>query len=188
MNSFLKKMGHIHYAVSKEDIDANDISHIASFFERLEKNVGVCKSTQGKLSLSFTGYEEDPRELWQVDAVRAWFAAAFERVKYWFYFLDPKYPGRTLDLIYVLLCDPEWKVQGSEISLDLKLIATVTEKCFQWLNELTDRMGMPMEENERISLSVMEGIQALPKFGDSSGSKRPGLNRRARRKKKYRQG
>jgi hypothetical protein len=158
MNKLLKNSGHIEYWISRVTVEKRDTSKISSFFKRLEKNMGVCKATQGRISISFSGYGDDPRELWEIDEVRNWFRSAFPLVKYWFYFLDPKDPDRTLWFIFTLLCDTSWEVKGQKLSIAIEKMEEITRQCFGWQNELTDRLRMSLKENDEISARVWEAL------------------------------
>jgi hypothetical protein len=159
-NELLVSMGRILFAIDRRDIETGNIEPISSFFERLTKNYSVCEKLQSKVDISVSGYETDNRELWQVPEVRSWFSLAEPNVKYWFYFLTAEPPAIGLRLLFACLCEVETSSaldaqRKRRVEMDTGMIAALMDRNFTFLNELTDRAGMTMEQNQKISLDVI---------------------------------
>jgi len=162
-NELLMSMGRILFAIDRKDIELCNTERISSFFERLTKNYSVCEKLQGKVDISVSGYETDSRELWQIPEVRYWFTQAEPKVKYWFYFLATEPPAAGLQLLFACLCNVETSQivdsQGRRrVDFDTASMAPLIEKNFVFLNELTDHMGMTMEQNKRICFEIAKII------------------------------
>ena len=161
-NELLISMGRILFAIDRKDIELSNTERISSFFERLTRNYSVCEKLQGKVDISVSGYETDIRELWQIPEVRSWFALAEPKVHYWFYFLTVEPPAAGLRLLFACLCEVETSQiqifdaqRKRRVEMDTKTMAPLMGKNFAYLNELTDRLGMTMEQNKRISMEII---------------------------------
>ena len=158
-NELLVSMGRVLFTIDRQDIETGNTDPIEGFFERLTKNYNVCEKLQGKVDISVSGYETDSRELWQIPEVRSWFALAEPKVRYWFYFLPLEPPAIGLRLLFACLCEIESSrtldvEQRRRVEMDAEAMAALMEKNFAWLNELTDRLGLTMEQNRKISHDV----------------------------------
>ncbi len=169
----------LHYAVSHEEIINNDISGVKDFFKRLSINDTLFRNSQGKVEISIDGYNNDKRELYEIKEVRRWFSKANKKITQWFFFLNTKPP--SVGLIIFLVCNCRVKVLAESERMDAyeavhalksnnKMPKTQVElnisdlpeiMSINWvrLNEITDTLGMTMEENKTISLSINSLLQ-----------------------------
>lgn len=161
MNELLKAVELIQYPISRQSIEDLNFEHICSFFDRLEKNIPLCLKTQGRVEISISGYDDDPRELWEIEEVRNWFRLAYPMVRYWFYFLNTKGKATSLRLLFLLMCDPTRHNAGRKLLvLDQHRMKFVFDSCFVWMNELTEELGLSDEVNKRITAEVFEACKA----------------------------
>jgi hypothetical protein len=161
ITKLLRKADRILYAIGRQDIETGSIEGICDFFNRLLANVDLCAQVQGKVDISVSGYDYDARELWEIEEVRNWFSIAWPAVKYWFYFLSTAPASAGLKLLFVCLSDAErGKIVDAkgrpQVLLDSKKMAGLLGQNFLWLNEMTDRMRMPLEKNREISFAIMD--------------------------------
>jgi hypothetical protein len=160
-NEALKTASTILYAVDRADVEGQNVETIREFFERLERNPDICERLQGKVRVSISGYDDDKRELWEIPEVLRWFELAEPVVKYWFYFLAIRSGG--LQVLYACVCGPKrvrkMRLQPMiKVSLDKDKILAFMNRHFAWLNEMTDRMGMPIERNKEITFAVLDEL------------------------------
>ena len=97
---------------SREEVEAGDIAHAAAMLDKL-LNPSTATRAKGKLILAITGYDDDPRDLWEIPEVRAWMQALNRQFPFWFYFMDLG-PRSTLGMIAFCLCHWE-KVPGGKL-------------------------------------------------------------------------
>ena len=159
----MSSMERILFAVDRSNIETKDTTEVESFFARIVSNVSLCEKLQGKIDLSVSGYESDPRELWQIPEVREWFRAAEPKVKYWFYFLVTDRRAAGIRLLFLCLCDAKTggKIDSEgrkETSMETKLMAPLIQRGFDALNEMTERLGMTEEQNEKIGLAAFRTV------------------------------
>ena len=143
--------------IGREAIEKQNTRAIASYFEGLRNDKTRAKISQGKVGFHVSGYDNDPRELYEIPEVVNYFKRLEPEVRYWFYFLSTKPSIPSLKVLFFCLCDPKKESRDSENDLiypDMKLMQSFFERNFLWLNELTDFLDLPESENKRISLEV----------------------------------
>jgi hypothetical protein len=68
---------------------------------------------QGKISFSFNGYDDDPRECFEVEEMRRFVALLDEAVPELFFFAQAEEPAHTLKLFLFCLGGIEWESERS---------------------------------------------------------------------------
>lgn len=157
----LKEADFVHYAIPREDIEAGNVKPLSEFFKRLLLNDELSLSLQGKVEVSVDGYFFDKKEIWEIRDVRRWAKKTEPKIKYWFFFCAN--PNNNSTLTWLLTCltniisvkhAPANK-NKLKIEYETKPLADVIMRNFHYLNELTERYGLPLEENKRISNNSM---------------------------------
>ena len=168
LNEVLATRDYVHYAIDRSTIEDGNVGLIAEFFGRIRDNDDLCRRFQGRIELSITGYEEDEREVYQREEVRAWFGEADGVVRDWFFFLDPTPPAFALRLYLLCFCS-ESPVSSGEgrtiVPVDGGCLAMLLARNWPRLNKMTERLGLSEEENARIAYAVMDAWE-VP-HGDS---------------------
>ena len=73
--------------IGRDKVESNDISLALSTLTDLFADPNTVRRLQGRVSLLFEGYDDDPREVYEIPEVR-WFCATLDRrFPYWLYFL-----------------------------------------------------------------------------------------------------
>lgn len=150
----------LHYAIDRHDVERLDPSNLRLFFERISSSDRLCRKFQGRVEISVAGYESDPRELWEIDKVRRYFALADAEVLHWFFFLDPDDEQFGLKVYFLCMSGakrakfknlPPGRVKAK---IDMERLMQVFTTNWPRLNEMTERLGMSIEENKKISFAV----------------------------------
>ena len=76
LNSALSEADIVLYAVDKDDVMSGSTVHLKSFCDRISMNDTLLLKLQGRIEISISGYDDDPRELWEIPEVIAWFKKA----------------------------------------------------------------------------------------------------------------
>jgi hypothetical protein len=151
-NEFLGQFSSVLLGVSRVEVEQNDVSYFGMMFERLGMNDDLARQLEGKVGFFIDGYEDDPRELWEIDEVRRWILAAQPIVKYWFFFL-----ARQRALLLLALCSlPVSRIPGGGWEIDFSSAENWLNTHYIWLNEIADRLGLTEEEIKRISVEVIQ--------------------------------
>ena len=162
INEALAQTDCVYYAVDRSTIEESNVALIGDFFARIRDNDFLCRRLQGRVEIGVAGYDDDDdRELYEIDEVRAWFAAADRVVRDWFFFLRTASPAFALRVYLFCLCGGSRagvKDGNVSVPVDLECVTFVLERNWSPLNELTDRLGLSAEENERIGRGVIEAL------------------------------
>lgn len=142
--------------VSKEEVDSSDYVKVLEFFDAILLDA---IRFENKLFIMIEGYDDDPRELYEIEEVRNYFSVLDKLFPYWFYFLNKKVENARSPLglvtsILVPIVSIQSESQRREIEFDIEQLLQFLKNHFYYLNELTDRLGLSAEENKRISMEV----------------------------------
>lgn len=149
------------YIIPREDIESLNIDNTIGFFERLLATKSLAKSLQGKIDFAIDGYDDDPRELWQIPEVRSWFKAVEKPAKHWFYFLTNDTDSSGLPTLAFCRCRSSWLINPSKnkgkrgrVQIDLADLGPFFMRNFSALNEISDWVGLSQNENKEISYKI----------------------------------
>lgn len=81
------KAGFIMVGIGRDQVESNDISLALSTLTDLLAAPDAVRRLQGRVALLFEGYDDDPREVYEIPEVRRFCAALDQRFPYWLYFL-----------------------------------------------------------------------------------------------------
>ena len=126
------------------------LTALNSFLETRERVVWG----RGRITLIFEGFDDDPRDVWNIPEIRRYIKKLDEQFPYWFYFADLE--ANTLKVLALCLCrvvkvdngstpDPE----GLKHFLASRVIA---------LNILCNRFDLGDEIKEEITKKVCEHL------------------------------
>lgn len=163
INDMIGSGSYLLYMVDRLDIVSGNVDDLSSFIRRICANETLERAVQGKVLLSISGYDDDPRELFEIPEVRKWFTRYTKLEFPWFYLLETVHSGHWLKLDFVIhargirVTDP---VSGI-IRVEVKPPKAVPwlMRNFSRLNALTDKLEMPIEENKRITFAVRDFLQ-----------------------------
>ncbi|CAJ9625600.1 DUF4365 and DUF1817 domain-containing protein [Burkholderia pseudomallei] len=163
-NETLSKFDFIHYAVNRDDVEHRDIAPVLDFFRRIESSDALCRKFQGRVELSISGYDADRRELWEIPEVCKWYRKADSSIN-WFFFCNVRPPAHGFRSYMACLCDTKRLKRrrrtsdgAIRVSLDNEKRIAILSSNFPKLNAMTDRLGLPEEENKRISFAVCDAM------------------------------
>lgn len=119
-------------------------------------------SCQGKVEISFYGYEQDPRELFEIPEARVYMPLLERALPELFFFVRAQQPTHTLRVVALCQTKVTWpygrstRRVGKQLVYDTAEVASFLDRGYAGLNEVTDWLGLPIEENRRISHEVAE--------------------------------
>jgi hypothetical protein len=147
-------------SISKKYIDNKDYDYVQNFLNQmLEEPLGYAN----KVIIMIEGYDDDPRELFEIQEIRDYFSTLDRLFPYWFYFINrKKIDGySTLSLIMLLLVPNKIiKLNNGKNSIeyDIEKFKEFMDIHFHYFNELTDKIGMSLEENKKITNEIFENF------------------------------
>jgi len=142
------------------DVQAMDTSYARMLFDRMLVTRELAAACQGKVELSFSGYSDDPRELFEIPIVRKYVAKLLTDLPELFFFHRTTAPTQGLSAIALCLGDAIW-VDGRstpevtrQASLDFSQLAPHLDHLFSGLNEVASWIGLSEEEIKTISFAA----------------------------------
>lgn len=98
-----------------------------------------------------SGYDRDPRELYEVLEVRTYIAELDRRFPYWFYFLSLK--GGNLELISFCVCGITKSGPGL-VHYDPGELSKFLLHHYGAMNAVCDQLGLSDEENVKLTSEI----------------------------------
>ncbi|EYU13887.1 DUF4365 and DUF1817 domain-containing protein [Photorhabdus aegyptia] len=160
MNDIIVDHKHFLFIIGRDEVDALDVLSAREFFDRIKSTRELAEHCQGKIEISFHGYDQDPRELFEIPEVRAFASKLSTALPELFFFA---YTGEcSHGLMTIAMCLTEVKKLSSTPNEDNKIsIEIATQKIGQFfedhcygLNAMTDWLKMSIKENKRITFAV----------------------------------
>ncbi len=164
INDLLVTTEHFHFIIDREEVESLDVSTIRGFFDRILRTKELAAHCQGKVEISFHGYDEDPRELFEVAEMRRYVPVLVNMLPELFFFA---YTGeRAVTLKVIALClslnDIKSRKPNKEnkirVEFSTKEVAELLGSHFSGLNKITEWLNMPIEENKRISFEILRSL------------------------------
>ena len=150
MNPCFAKTGvdWVHVVVSRQEVESLDISPALNVLRLLLYDAETVRMFQGRVGLSFRGYESAPRELYQIPEVRQHLASLDSQFPYWLYFLSTD--DDALKLIALCLCRTR-AIDPGVAHPDPADMQTFLIGHFTAINQLFDRYHLDESISEEIS-------------------------------------
>ncbi len=147
----------LHIVIAKEWVESADISHVITQFERLKVSKEMAFEKQGKVELSFFGYDTDPRELHEIQEVVHFCHALVERVPL-FFFCNPNTHG--FKAIVLCVCNAQRVgVSPSPVRIDNNAMRYFMHLQHMRLNEISNWLGLSELENKDICMPIYDVLE-----------------------------
>ena len=142
--------------ISRREVEAGDI---ASVLSRLNPFLATRQDAwryRGQMTLIVDGYNDDPRELVDIPAVRSLLRQLEAAWPHWAYFFN-----QVDDSIKLLLsCVAGHRFLGrGAVEMDAALVAAALSRGLGGINAIFDRFGFPEDELESMSRGLAEVLQ-----------------------------
>ncbi len=161
VNEMLGTSDYVFYAVDRSDVASGNTVHLEQFSDRIMRNEKLRRALQGRVDIAIAGYDNDPRELFEIAEVVAWYVKA-DAFFNWFYFSCLDWQGSGLMAYWSCVCSAHRAKQQEcdsgkvTIELDIENMLTFLQSNFSRFNELADNTGISNAENEIISIAIIE--------------------------------
>ena len=132
-------------------------------FDNLRKTIAHTdlETAENGFLIEFTGYDEDPRAVWEIPEVRRWFKKSLDVIP-WFYILYSM--EKFMDQYELLfICCTMIGAVGHKPVIYAPKIRKVLNRCFLCLNKFCIENGIPMEVNIRCSDRAFACLEAFAK-------------------------
>lgn len=164
---YMRNAGHIAVRVSRSDIERMRVNSVRELFDSLKRTKELALAAQGKIAIYFSGYDDDPRELYEIDDVRMFMPLLDYALPELFFFArteDPNHTIPTFALCQVPIVEKSFFPDGRlKLSADGEYLAAFLTRHWPGLNQMTEWLGMSAEENKRIGRAaaacLVEGLK-----------------------------
>ena len=143
--------------LTRPRIEAGDADEALDLLQELVSDTEVTLSCCGRVSLVIDGYNDDPRELFEVAEVRAFLQALDARWPYWYFFLSQA--DDSIKLLESCLCDSIEVVPGVN-AIDTEQLTASLTRHFAALNRLCEAINLPEQRVEEITEGVISLIRS----------------------------
>lgn len=172
LNDVLMSYSVVVSIIGREEIEQRDTSYVRSLFDRLTKTKELAAHCQGSVELAFHGYDDDPRELYEIPDVRAFVPCLVEALPELFFFVYTGDKAQSLKMIALCLSDLEvaerdYGQRNVRVEFKTQKMAEFLQSHFPGLNHMTEWLEMPREENKRISMEVFRTLGFEPPAEDA---------------------
>lgn len=143
--------------VAREEIESGLPSTTIDFLNGLMVSPMDARSYCERLDLSFHGFDEDRRELWEIPEVRSFVFALDERFPFWLYFLTTH--GSGLGCILRCLLPPFLTPEGEARVFPARISELLTDRWGPALNQMCEFTELDPRRVEQIRSHVEDYIQ-----------------------------
>lgn len=148
------------YVISREDVKVGRTEDLEDFFMYLTFSREVALLCMQKVEFTVDGYNDDPRELYEIPEVVRYLGKLNKIFPYWLFYQLPE--GKWLDLL--LACLSGGAIERAEknrnfVAMDTRLILRHIERWFISLNELSHKLSISERFNRKISEDFNERLK-----------------------------
>lgn len=119
---------------------------------------------RNKLHVTFLGYDEDPREVYEIPEIRLWFKESLKAGIPWFYILSPKFDGIAVMIFLYSCCRIKVKNKNSvETTIEIVNFDDVdywVTTNFDNLNSFTEKSNINIEINKQVSELILNIVHS----------------------------
>jgi hypothetical protein len=148
--------------IDRADIESSNIAPASASLNRLVESTEALEKSNGTISLTVSGYDDDPRELHMIPEVRDYFVALDADFPYWFHVCTRM--EHTLRMLFMMIADPlpalneNGNVQYLIANDDLN---EFVNRRMDAMDMLHAKFGFDEVENERIGNLVLNYFASL---------------------------
>ena len=168
INNVIVNSVYLYFIIDRKDVETLGVSSIRGFFNRIRSTKELAAHCQGKVEIGFHGYNEDPRELFQIPEMRKYIPILANSLPELFFFAYTGERAHTLKTFAFCLTEvevkskPQNKKDKIRVEFTTDKIGQFLESHFPGLNEMTEWLNLPIEVNKRISFDVFRALGFEP--------------------------
>jgi hypothetical protein len=155
MDNFFSDTGidSIHIVIGREQVESKDINSILISLSLLSKNKDTILRFRQAVILSIDGYDNDPRELFEIEEVRNYVKELDLRFPFWFYFLSLHTPALKM----IALCQCRHEYIGKTVkNINNDDYKKFLESHFKALNSIFVKYGIDENLNAEMSSEILK--------------------------------
>ncbi|MGA8437147.1 MAG: hypothetical protein WB762_20110 [Candidatus Sulfotelmatobacter sp.] len=145
--------------ISREQIEAGGINHPLGVLRQLLRRQAVIKFCE-QVEICVTGFDDDPRELYEMAEVRNFVSKLDAEFPYWLYFLTKR--GTGLSFILSCLCPPFLTPEEERRSWNERIADYLLKRGFPALDHICRRAECSEEDKRRLTDRITEYLLEGP--------------------------
>ncbi|APP82586.1 hypothetical protein P2A78_20660 [Xanthomonas perforans] len=148
------------FVFSRERVERGDIGDTLGQLNALSHNAENVRRFVGRVFFMFDGYNDDPRQIYQVPEARDFFAKLTAMLPLWAHYLHRD--AETVGIAYLLLCQSEPFYENKQrvsVSIDMAEANSLTRRLVSSATGLHALHGLTEEESRAI---IEDFIKILP--------------------------
>lgn len=161
LSSFFDSGSHIIFSIDKKDVKNMSVKSVRNFFNHLRSSKELARRAQGRVEITFNGYDEDSRELFEIPEVRQYMPLLDTALPEIFFFAwshDRASTLRTLvfcqtRILNKKIVSPDGRYK---IEIDSEFVSQFMTRHWHGLNQMTDWLGISEEENAEICYRLLK--------------------------------
>jgi len=135
--------------ISREEVEAKDFSKVLGVLKSLLATPEKAKQFKENVDLSFSGYDQDTRELFEIPEVRHFVFNLDEEFPLWLYFLT-KF-GLGLQCLFLCRVPPYLTDEAQAEIFPKRLSDLLANRWIPAMNQTGNFVGMSEAENEQLT-------------------------------------
>jgi hypothetical protein len=152
MNNLKDLSDFLSITISRQDIEKKNLEPTIEILNSLLVDTKTILKFFDRVDIGITGYDNDPRELWEILEVKQFIRKLDIEFPYWFYFLTKL--GGGLKMI-AFCCINTTKFSSTQVNFDPVSMEQFYNKHFDTMNQIGELIGMTEEENEELTENVI---------------------------------
>lgn len=149
MRKFFADVDHILVPIQRAAVETGDVSATVEVFETFAASRDMAMSVLGRVVISVSGYDDDPRPLWEVPEVRRFFARLHRAVPHMLFFLSPE---KQASALWVMLCCELTAARGA-LRVDQETMIEFVTDGFAANNVFCESIGIDPSAPELVDLT-----------------------------------
>jgi hypothetical protein len=157
------------FVIDRAVVESQDVDAALAVLATLCASADDARANRNCMQLVVSGYETDPRALWQVPEVRAYLRSLTRRWPYWLHFVSKI--DDSLSILLLCLMDPAAPKRPLELPgnvgspVDPDALRATMLRLFAGVDALYERLGLTEQENEQLTGEVLDCV--IASFGDA---------------------
>jgi hypothetical protein len=139
--------------VSRLEIETRDTSGVLDVLQSCMASTDRALSFFERLDIAFHGYDDDTRELCEIDEVREYVQLLDDIFPYWLFFLTKS--GLGLHCIMYCLMPPYLSEKGRQTVLPQRLDQLLSNRWFPAMNQICEAVGFSEGQIETLTNDVV---------------------------------
>lgn len=142
--------------ILREEVQTGSIERVLLLLNHLSSTRELAWANRCTLAIQVSGYNDDPRDLWEIPEVCAFFRALHAKWRYWFFFTTTEV--NTLQVLENCIVGVTQISPGHQVMRSTARGKHFLECCVA-MNELFQKYSFPDAENDRMGTGIMEVLK-----------------------------